>query len=212
MVGVKKLQAERGLAPRDDIKCSAGSPRPTHAQVGRGERRPVPTRDQDPSTEYPSISEGDPIYYQIQMGTRRELVSNLSVHLDNYSIYRIATGKQALPKGPFDILIIGDPIHKPPEIADIREVQTLEPGEEIFISIMCLDHPYWLPAGIPIAQAFLLSRDLLDIVPDNPTVLWVQIMKTRKPITKCYLFCKREKNQKEENDGHSGGCNTHCQV
>lgn len=94
---------------------------------------------------------------------------------------------------PFDILIIGDPIHKPSEIAVIPKVQTLEPGEEIFISIMCLDYPYWLTAGIPIAQAFLLPKDLPEEVPENPVVMGTQIMGTNKPIVKCTLFSKGEK-------------------
>lgn len=75
----------------------------------------------------------------------------------------------------------------------IPEVQTLEPGEEIFVSVMCLDYPYWLAADTPIAQAFLLLKNLPDIVPENPTVLWVQIMGPNKPITKCTLFSKGEK-------------------
>lgn len=75
----------------------------------------------------------------------------------------------------------------------ILEVQTLKPGEEICISVMCLDYSYFLPAGVPPAQAFLLPEDLPDVVPQNPTVLWVQLMGTRKQIIKCTLFSKGEK-------------------
>lgn len=118
----------------------------------------------------------------------------LAVRFDQQSlIYKVLTRKQAPLGGPCDILIIGDPLHKPPEIAVIPEVQTLEPGEQIYVSVMCLDCPYWLDVDIPIAQAFLLPRDLPDVVPENPTVLWVQIMGTRKPIVSCSLFCKGEK-------------------
>lgn len=128
------------------------------------------------------------------MGTQRELVTELSVRLDDDSLtYRIATERRAPLGGPYDILIIGDPIHKPPEITIIPEVQTLETGEQIYVSVMCLDCPYWLDVGIPIAQAFVLPKNLPDVVPENPTVLWVQIMGARKPITKCSLFCKGEK-------------------
>lgn len=116
-------------------------------------------------------------------------MSALSIELPNDAIFRISTGRQAPLSGPYDTLIIGDPIHKPSQIA----VQTLEPGEEIFVSIMCLDYLHWLAAGKPIAQAFLLPKDLPDIVPENPTVLWAQIMGPNKPITKCTLFSKGEK-------------------
>lgn len=94
--------------------------------------------------------------------------------------------------GPWDILIIGGPL-KPVELAVIPEVQTLELGEEIFVSVMCLDYPYFLVAGEPIAQAFLLPRDLPETVPTNPTAFWVQLMGANKPITKCILCSKGEK-------------------
>lgn len=190
VVGAKKLPGRRGSALCYNIKCSA---KPAHAGNNRSTEEPVPTWQEDPASEPPSSSQGDLLYSQIQVRTQRELVSNVSIELYDDSIYRIATGRQAALNGPFDILIIRDPIHKPAEIAVIPKVQTLELGEEIFISVTCLDYPYWLPAGIPIAQAFLLPKDLPEEVPENPTVLWAQIMGTSKPITKCTLFSKGEK-------------------
>lgn len=75
----------------------------------------------------------------------------------------------------------------------IPEVQTLEPGQEIFISVTCLDYPYFLPAGVPLAQAFLLPKDFPEMMPANPTAFWVQLMGANKPIVNCTLFSKGEK-------------------
>lgn len=69
------------------------------------------------------------------MGTCHQLVSDLSTQFEEDSVYKTATGKCAPTDGPFDILVIGDPIHKPSEIFIFPEVQTLEPGEEIFLSV-----------------------------------------------------------------------------
>lgn len=190
MVGAKKLPVECGAAPHYDNKCTAD---PTRASDGEDPKRSVPTWEEDSISEGSLSSQGDPIYTQIHVGTRHELVSELSICLETDSIYRIATGRQAPLDGPFDILIIRDPIHKPSETAVIPEVQTLEPGEDVFISIMCLDHPFWLTAGIPIVQAFLLPKDLPEKVPENPVVMWTQIMGTNKRIVKCTLFSREEK-------------------
>lgn len=190
MVESKKPQGQCGLAARSDRKCSA---EPDSAGDDRDTTRTVPTRQEDSAEEYTSDSQNDPAYAQIQVGTRRELVSALSIELPDDLIYRISTKKYAPSNGPYDILIIGDPLRKPIEIAVIPEVQTLEPLEEIFVSVMCLDYPYWLAIDTPIAQAFLLPKDLPETVPEHPEILWVQIMGCRKPITKCTLFSKGEK-------------------
>lgn len=171
VVGAKRLQAEHGLVTRYDNKCSISSSKPPLTDFGSGEGGSVPTWDQNPSSEPPSIDKEDEFYIKIQVGTCCELVSDLAVCFDNDSINQITTGKRVPLRGPYDILIIGDPIHKPAEIAVLPKTQTLAPGKEIFISVMCLDYSYWLQAGIPIAQAFLLPKHLPDIVPENPTVL-----------------------------------------
>ncbi|TRZ14436.1 hypothetical protein HGM15179_012669 [Zosterops borbonicus] len=189
VVEAGKWQAERGTAPRNDSKYLAAADQPSDP----AHRRPVPSRQKDPSVRGSPAAEEDDLYTQVQLGTRRKLVSDLSIQFEDDSIYKISTGKQAPLNGPFDILIIGDPLHKPSELAVIPEVQTLEPGEEIFVSVMCLDYPYLLAAGVPIAQAFLIPRNLPDIVPENPLVLWTQIMGTRKPIYLCTLFSKGNK-------------------
>lgn len=190
VVESKKHQSECGSAARSDNKYSA---EPVSARNNTDIARSVPPWQENPAERYSPDSQGDPAYAQIQVGTRRELLSALSIELPDDSIYRIATGKQAPLNGPFDILIIGDPIHKPLEIAVIPELQTLEPGEEIFVSVMCLDYPYWLSVDTPIAQAFLLLKGWNEEVPESPEVLWVQIMGCRKLITKCTLFSKGEK-------------------
>lgn len=61
------------------------------------------------------------------------------------------------------------------------------------ISVMCVDPPYFLAAGVPIAQAFVLAKNLPHTVPLNPTVMWIQIMGEEKPIAKCTLFSKGRK-------------------
>lgn len=120
-------------------------------------------------------------------------MSNLSIEFPDESIYRVATGARAPLDGPWDVLIIGDPVRKPLEIAVIPEIQKLEPGEEIFVSVMCLDYPYFLIKDTPIAQAFLLPKKLPSEVPENPVVMWAQIMGQTKPIITCTLFSKGEK-------------------
>ncbi|TRZ11827.1 hypothetical protein HGM15179_015288 [Zosterops borbonicus] len=187
MVEAGKRETERGVATCDDTKY------PAHSNTQRPRCRPISTRTENNSFRGSPQDEEDDFYSQIQVGTRRQLVSDLSVQLENDSIYKIATGKHVPLNGPFDILIIGDPFYKPAELAVIPEVQTLEPGEEIFISVMCLDYPYFLPANVPIAQAFLLPKPLPETVPQNPTVLWVQIRGSKKPIYKGTLFSKGEK-------------------
>ncbi|TRZ10275.1 hypothetical protein HGM15179_016834 [Zosterops borbonicus] len=193
VVEAEKRQAERRTAQHDDNKCPANFVRTPSPTCRRPTRGPIPTWEEDTSAGSSPQDEEDKFYTQIQEGTRRELVSDLSVQFENDSIYKIVTGKRALLNGPFDILIIGDPFYKPNELAVIPEVQTLEPGEEIFISVMCLDYPYFLPTGVSIAQAFLLPKNLPDMVPQNPAVLCVQIMGMRKLVYKCTLFSKGEK-------------------
>lgn len=69
----------------------------------------------------------------------------------------------------------------------------MSPGDQIFVSIMCIDPPFFLAAGTPIAQAFLLPNHCPEQVPSNPTIMWVQIVGTNKPIMGCSLFYKGEK-------------------
>lgn len=206
---VEKLPTECGLAPCEDSKCPAASLLLSCPCLCRREG-PVPKQTKDADPEDSTRDEGDLLYSKVQVGTRRELVNDLSVQFEDNSIYKIATGKHTPRNGPFDILIIGDPIHKPAAMAVIPEVQTLEPGEEIFISVMCLDYPYFLPAGVPLAQAFLLPRDFPRTVLSNRTVFWVQLMGANKPIIKCALFSKGEKNQMVRDAVHGNQCHTDC--
>ncbi|TRZ12792.1 hypothetical protein HGM15179_014316 [Zosterops borbonicus] len=133
VVEAGKQQAEHGTAPRDNSKYLADADQPSDP----AHRRPVPSQQEDPSVRGFPPAEEDDLYTQVQVGTRRELVSDLSIQFEDDSIYKIGTGKQAPLSGPFDILIIEDLLHKPSELAVIPEVQTLEPGEEIFVSVMC---------------------------------------------------------------------------
>lgn len=104
------------------------------------------------------------------MGTHHQLVSNLSGQFEKDGVYKILMGKRTATNGPFNILLTADPLNKPSEISVFPEVITPEPRKEIFISVYCVGPQYFLPAGIPCAQALLLPKDLPQQVPPDLTV------------------------------------------
>lgn len=161
MVETGKWETERGAATRDDTKY------PVHLDNQRPRGRPIPAWTENTGVGSSPLDEEDKFYAQIQVGTRHELVSDLSVQFENDSIYRIATGKQAPLNGPFDILVIGNPFHKPAEIAIISEVQTLEPAE-ILISVMCLDYPYFYQQLFPLLKRFFYQKIYRMFFPKTP--------------------------------------------
>lgn len=134
-MAVGKLPTKCGSAPREDSKCPAALLLLSFSYLRGREEGPVPTRTKDADLEDSTRDEGDLLYSKVQMGTWCELVSNLSVQCEDDSIYKITTGKRAPLNRPFDSLIIGDPIQKSATIAVIPEVQTLQPGEEIFFQL-----------------------------------------------------------------------------
>lgn len=127
------------------------------------------------------------------MGTRRQLVTALSIDFKNEKVYHVPTGKYG-PKGsPSDILIIGDSLNSPKEISVVPEVKTVLPGQEILVQVCCMDLPFFLSKGTPIAQAFLLPKNHREQVPLNPTAMWAQVMGPSKPTIECGLIYKGER-------------------
>lgn len=127
------------------------------------------------------------------MGTRRQLVNNLSLNFTDKNFYRVPTGKRGPADGPWNILILGDTFHSPSQVFVLPEIQSVSPGQEIFVQLKCVDIPFYLPQKTPVAQAFLLPKNYVEQIPLNPTVLWTQIMGTNKPMLECSLFCKGER-------------------
>lgn len=137
--------------------------------------------------------EGDPTYRAIQTGTRRQLVTALSIDLQKRDVYRVPTGKYGPKGGPFDILIIGDTVNGPDEIFVFPAVQTVHPGQEILVQLCCTDLPFFLLKGTPIAQAFLLPKNHKEQLPLNPIAMWAQVLGPNRPTIECGLSCKGEK-------------------
>ncbi|KAF4790644.1 hypothetical protein TURU_138670 [Turdus rufiventris] len=171
-----KLPAEHRTASHDNIKSEAVSLSPTHHP---GEYATSP----DPA---------DLPYRAIQVGTRRQLVSALTIHFVDECVFRIPTGKYGAPDGPQDILITGDIVNGPNNFHGFPEMQTVGLNYEILVSLCCTDTPFQLYQGTPIAQAFLLPKNYSEQVPLNPAIMWTQIVGSSKPIVECTILCRGE--------------------
>lgn len=117
----------------------------------------------------------------------------MSIDFNDKNVHRVPTGKYG-PKGsPSDILITGDSVNTPKEIFVVPEVLTVQPGQEILVQVYCIDLPFFLSKGTPIAQAFLLPKNHREQIPLNPTAMWAQVMGPSKPTIECGLSHKGEK-------------------
>lgn len=72
------------------------------------------------------------------MGTRRQLVSALTIQFTDSGEHRIPTGKYQHSNVPRKVLVIGDAINAPPEIYVTPEVLPVGPLEDICICHLCL--------------------------------------------------------------------------
>lgn len=170
-----KRLAQPGGAPGYDNKSKATQTQPRSIPGDPGPQEEVPTQD------------------AIQMGTHHQLVTALSIDFKNEKVYCVPTGKHGPKRSPSDILIIGDTLNRPKEIFVVPEVQTVLPGQEILVQVCCMDLPFFLSKGTPIAQAFLLPKNHREQVPLNPVAMWAQVVGPSKPTLKCSLNYRGER-------------------
>lgn len=64
------------------------------------------------------------------MGTRRQLVTDLSIDFNYECVHKIPVGKYGPLGGPLNFLILGDTFHGPEQIYIFPEIQTINPGEK----------------------------------------------------------------------------------
>lgn len=190
---VGKWPAERKTASRNDNKCPADLTSHHSRFDSNGKSRPISSWTQNTSFKDSTTLQGSPLHASISVGTCRELVSRFSITIEEDGIYSVPTRKTAPINGPVDILIIRDSFHKPQKLFVFPEVITIQPGEKISVSVMCMDPLFFLHHGMSLAHAFLIPKDSPQDVPSNPQVIWVQVMGDNKSIYKCDLFCKGEK-------------------
>lgn len=66
---------------------------------------------------------------------------------------------------PMQVLLIGDNMHTPDNITMIPEVVSVDPGQEVTVSIVCTDPPFTLHEGAPFAQMYVLSGADVTLIP-----------------------------------------------
>ncbi|XP_037981518.1 uncharacterized protein LOC119696072 [Motacilla alba alba] len=150
-----KRMAERDTAPRDDNKWTAASPSAPHHQGGRIPNRVVSqTRDLDNGIRFLRRTRN------LSNNTRYLLHSGVTLLLTDEDLVRVPAGFLPPPycEQTTTVLILADTRHTPEHITVTPEVVTLEPRNEVTVSITCIEPPFTLQKGTPFAQMYILSE------------------------------------------------------
>lgn len=122
----------------------------------------------------------------IKPGTWIQLTTDVTVDFTDPGTYPLPTEQYGSRNCPQDFLVLKDPVHAPELMFVTPEVQTVDPGKQIIVTVACIDPPYLLSQGTPIAQAFSLPPGW-EKCKRTPAIFWTEVVGPNKLLLECQL-------------------------